>query len=50
MTETLTDFVAEWSRATAEYQQPNEQHADASAAQWPNLASAWLEKVWGGKD
>ena len=48
--ENFKDFMAEWSRAAAEYQQQNEQHADASAAQWPELAFAWLEKVWDKRD
>lgn len=45
-TENLVDFVAEWSKATAAYQQQGEQHADASIVQWVTLALAWLEKVW----
>lgn len=45
-TENLVDFVAEWSKATAVYQQQGEQHADASIMQWPALALAWLGKIW----
>lgn len=44
--ENLVDFVAEWSKAIAEYQQQEEQHADASIMKWVTLALAWLEKVW----
>ena len=43
--ENLVDFVAEWSKVTAEYQQQGEQHADVSIMQWVMLALAWLEKV-----
>lgn len=45
-TETLADFVREWTAATAVYQQQKEQRADSSIAQWPALALAWLEKIW----
>jgi len=45
--ETLTDFVMAWTKATAAYQQQTEQHADKSVAQWPALALAWLDKIWG---
>lgn len=45
--ETLTDFVAAWTEAAAAYQQQTARHADKSVAQWPVLAVAWLEKIWG---
>lgn len=44
--ENLTDFVAEWTKATAEYQPQTKQHTDAAIAKWPELALAWLEKIW----
>ena len=44
--ESLVDFVAEWSKATAEYQPQDEKHGDESIAQWVTLALAWLEKIW----
>ena len=44
--ETLLEFVAEWSKATVGFQQQQEQQkADASVAQWPVLALAWLNKI-----
>lgn len=44
--ETLEDFAAGWTKAVAKYQSRTKQHADASAAQWPSLALAWLDKIW----
>ncbi len=44
-TETLADFVKEWSTATDAYRRQKEQHADKSIAQWPALAIAWREKI-----
>lgn len=43
--ETLPEFVAEWSEATAAYQQQTQQQADTSISQWPALAIAWLNKI-----
>lgn len=45
--ENLRDFAAAWTEAAAAYQQQTEQHADKSIAQWPALALAWLDKIWG---
>ena len=39
-------FVAEWTNAMAETQQSDEQKPDASARQWPDLALAWLGKIF----
>lgn len=44
--ENLSDFAAAWSRAAAEYQEQQERQADPSAALWPELAFAWLEKIF----
>lgn len=44
--EHLTDFVTAWTEAAAAYSHEGERHADKSAAQWPALAFAWLEKIW----
>lgn len=43
--ETLLEFVAEWSKATADFQQQEQQKADASVSQWPAMAIAWLSKI-----
>lgn len=44
--DTLLEFATEWSGATADFQQQQEQQkADASVAQWPALALAWLDKI-----
>lgn len=44
--ETLLEFADEWSKATVGFQQQQEQQkADASVAQWPVLALAWLNKI-----
>lgn len=43
--ENIDDFVMEWDKAAAGDQEGQEKHADASAAQWPSLAIAWLDKV-----
>ena len=44
-TETLLEFVAEWFKATVDFQQQERQKADASVSQWPTLALAWLNKM-----
>jgi len=43
---TLSGFVSEWTKATAEYQPQRNQKADAAVSQWPQLALAWLNKIW----
>lgn len=39
--------MAKWSEAATAYQQQAEKHADASIAQWAELATARLDKIWG---
>ncbi len=43
--ENLMDFAAEWTKATAVYQN-EEKQADASIMQWVELALAWLDKFY----
>lgn len=42
----LPEFAEAWNKAVGEAEVQNGRKADASAAQWPDLATAWLEKVW----
>ena len=43
--QTLPEFMAEWSKATAGFRRQTQHKADASISQWPVLALAWLDKV-----
>lgn len=45
--ENIVDFITEWDKALAEEQGTSEKHADSSAAQWPSLVLAWLDKIYG---
>ena len=44
--ETLKEFAVEWTKATVGIRQMEEQHADESAMQWPDLALTWLDKIF----
>lgn len=44
--QTLQEFAAEWTKASMGCHQMEDQHADASAMQWPDLALTWLDKIF----
>ena len=44
--ETLREFYAEWNKASVNGWTQEKQYADASAMQWPDLALAWLDKIF----
>lgn len=43
--ESLPDFAVKWTEATTDPSKQEEQHKDASAMQWPDLALTWLNKI-----
>ncbi len=47
--ESLPEFAAAWNKAVGEDEVQNGRKADASAAQWPALALAWLERIFASK-
>lgn len=44
--ETLREFYANWNKVSAGGWQQGNQNADASVMQWPDLALAWLDKIF----
>ncbi len=44
--ETLKEFAEEWGKALSAGAPHTKPSADPSARQWPDLAKAWLDKIW----
>ena len=44
--ESLPDFAVKWTEATVDLSKQEEQHADKSAMQWPELALTWMDKIF----
>ena len=44
--ESLPDFAVKWTEATVDFSKQEEQHADKSAMQWPELALTWMDKIF----
>ena len=44
--ETLREFADEWTKVNMGLKRHEESHEDKSAMQWPDLALAWLDKIF----